>query len=209
MRHRFLPSNRGLQKQATAIHRRTQEIKSEAVGMKLSKMERINLIHQHQMLLKLYPDEASFHEKAVEILRNGYEYLYDEVYQFVYDGDDAMTGDECKEVWDTLSMFESIDRTIEHLGLKHDSSKTTRFFGYDGNNEGKFLGFVEFTITKEGRFTYLPLETENYYNSHMPSRGIYNRMLEVWKGIDGSNRYPMTKEDLDRVLSAATHPSNR
>ena len=177
--------------------------------MKLSKLERINLIHQHRIMLKLYPDEAAENEKAIDILSNGYEFLYDELYQFIYDGDDVMSEDECKEVWETLSMFDSIDRTVKSLELEHDSSMGTMFFGYDGNNEGKFLGFAEFTIMKEGRFSYLPLNKDNSFNSHMPARGIYQRMLEVWKQIDVSTRHPMSKANLDAVLAAAVHPSNR
>ena len=175
--------------------------------MKLSKLERINLIHHHQILQKLYPEDASYNEKAVEILSHGYEYLYDELYQSTYD--DVMSKKECEEVLDTLSMFDSIDRTIKDHGLKHDTSKGTKFFGYDGNNERKFLSFVEFTITKEGKFTNLPLKTKNYFNSHMPSREIYQRMLTVWRSIDSPARHPMTPKKLNCVLSAATHFSNR
>ncbi len=158
---------------------------------------------------RLYPEDDGANEKAIDILSNGYEYLYDELYQYVYDGNDVMSEDECKEVWETLSMFDSIDRTIKSLELEHDPEETTKFFGYDGNNEGKFLGFAEFTITKEGRFSYLPLVKDNYFNSHMPARGVYQRMMEVWGGIDGSARYPMSRENLDKVLAAAIHPSNR
>ena len=80
--------------------------------MKLSKLERISLIQQHQILQKLHPDDAASHEKAVEVLSNGYEYMYDELYQFVYDDDDIMSEDDCKEVWETLTMFESIDKQL-------------------------------------------------------------------------------------------------
>ena len=64
--------------------------------MKLSKLERITLIHQHRIIQRLYPDEATDSEKAIDILSNGYEYFYDELYQYVYDGEDAMSEDECK-----------------------------------------------------------------------------------------------------------------
>lgn len=177
--------------------------------MKLSKLERITLIHQHRIIQKLYPEESAINEKAIEILSNGYEYLYDEIYQYVYEGNDVMSEDECKEVWETLAMFDSIDRTLESLGQHHDSRNTTKFFGYDGNNEGKFLGFAEFTVMKEGRFSYLPLHKDNYFNSHMPAREIYQRMLEVWSGIDASKRYPMSQESLEKVLAAAVHPTQR
>lgn len=177
--------------------------------MKLSKMERVNLVHQHRILQKLYPDEAAAHEKAADILMNGYEYLYDELYQFVYSDEDAMSEHECLEVWETLEMFDSIDRTMKALELEHSSDRTTVFFGYDGNSEGKFLGFAEFTITKGGRFSYLPLARNNYFNSHMPARGIYQRMLEIWNAIDRSARFPMSQANLELVLDAAIHPSNR
>lgn len=186
----------------------SQWLKQE-VTVQLSKIERIQLINQHRILQKLYPEEAKYNEKAIEILSNGYEYLYDEIYQFIYDGDDVMSDAECKEVWDTLSMFDSIDRTIEELGLEHDTRIFTKFMGYDGNNEGKFLGFAEFTIMKDRRFTSLPLNKENYFNSHMPVREIYGRMLDAWQSIDPYSRYPMTKENLDKVLEAANYPNEQ
>lgn len=170
--------------------------------MKLSKLERISLIQQHQILQKLHPADASFHEKAVEVLSYGYEYMYDELYQFIYDDDDIMSEVECKEVWETLSMFDSIDRTIQDIEMGHADWQNSKFFGYDGNNEGKFLGFAEFTINREGRFSYLPLQKENYFNSHMPARPIYQRMLKVWQEIDASRRFPMSTENLKKVLGA-------
>ena len=174
--------------------------------MKLTKQERIGLIHQHRIIQRLYPDEVTDNENAIEILINGYEYLYDELYGCVYDGEDTMSEEECKEVWDTLSMFESIDRTIKDMGAKHYDGMGTKFFGYDGNNEGKFLGFAEFTVTKWRRFSHLPLEKDNYFNSHTPARNTYGNMLSVWKKIDVAERYPMSQENLDKVLDASGHP---
>ena len=174
--------------------------------MKLTKQERIGLIHQHRIIQRLYPDEVTDNEKAIEILINGYEYLYDELYGCVYDGEDTMSEEECKEVWDTLSMFESIDRTIKDMGAKHYDGMGTKFFGYDGNNEGKFLGFAEFTVMKLRRFSHLPLEKDNYFNSHTPARNTYGNMLSVWKKIDVAERYPMSQENLDKVLDASGHP---
>lgn len=188
-----------------AIINRSAQSFSKDEEMKLSKLERISLTNQHLILQKLYPEDADDHEKAIEILRNGYELLYDEIYQHVYADDDTMSDAECLEVWDTLSMFDSIDRSLKSLDLDHDEDKTTKFFGYDGNNEGKFLGFVEFTILKERRFSYLPIAKDKYFNSHMPARPIYGRMLAVWKALPSSSRFPMSNEDLDRVLDAANY----
>ena len=176
--------------------------------MQLSKKDRVILIHQHQILQKLVPEEAAEHEKAIEILRYGYELLYDEIYQNVFE-EEILSKDDCLEVWETLSMFDSIDRTIQHLGLDHAPDRTTMFFGYDGNNEGGFLGFAEFTVTKDNRFTYLPMERENYFNSHMPARSVYQRMLETWKQVPSGARFPMTAKQLESVLNAAVHPENR
>ena len=176
---------------------------------KLSKFERFKLINQLRILESLYPDEADDLSKKREIFENGYEYLYDVALEFIYDGSDVMSSEECKEVWDTLDMFDSIDRSIKAQGLLHDDARGSKFRGYDGNNEGKFLGFVEFTILRERRWTYLPLAEENYFNSHMQTRPVYQRMLERWESIPRKDKFPMSLSDLNEVLDAAIYPDSR
>jgi len=178
--------------------------------MELSKLERYFLSNQLRILEALYPTEADEFAVQREAIEQGYSFIYEMGMDHILDGDDVMTQNEAKEVWDAMDMFLSIDRTIQELGLEElHNEHFTRFRGYDGNNESKFMGFAAFTVERLRRFTHLPLKEELYFNSHMPTRPIYDRMLTEWRKIDYQHRFPMNKEDLMKVLEAAVHPENR
>ncbi len=178
--------------------------------MELSKLERYFLSNQLRILEALYPNEADEFAVQREAVEQGYSFIYEMGMDHILDDEDAMTPEEAREVWNAMDMFLSIDRTIQDLGLEELQNKhITRFRGYDGNNESKFMGFAAFTVERLGRFTHLPLKEELYFNSHMPTREIYARMLTEWRKIDYQNRFPMKKEDLMTVLEAAVHPDNR
>jgi len=178
--------------------------------MKLSKFERYLLANQLQILEALYPDEAEGFAVQREALEHGYEFIYAMHTDHIYDGDDKMTDDECREVWDTMDMFLSIDGSLEKIGRDgFDDQPMTKFVGYDGNNEAKFMSFASYTVKRLKRFTHLPVDKPNYFNSHMPTRDIYGRMLTEWKKIPDSNRFSMSSDQLQQVLQAAVHPDNR
>lgn len=176
----------------------------------LSRIERYKISNQLRMLEALYPNEAEEFAKQREILESGYEFLYSFQMDHIYGGKDVMSTEECLEVWDTLSMFDAIDRTLKRLKTFDEKDfVTTRFMGYDGNNEGKFMSFAAFTIERLRRFTYLPLAEDGYFNSHSPVREMYQRMLSEWKGLSDRQVLEMSSEQLTHVLSAAVHPENR
>lgn len=178
--------------------------------MELSKLERYYLSNQLRILEALYPDEANEFAVQREAIEQGYSFVYEMGMDYILEGDDAMSPVESKEVWETMDMFLSIDRTINELSLENLHSKYfTRFRGYDGNNESKFMGFAAFTVERLGRFAHLPLKEELYFNSHMPTRQVYSRMLTEWRKIDYGRRFPMKKEDLIKVLEAANNQEDR
>jgi len=176
--------------------------------MKLSKLDRIFLINQLRIMEALYPDEAEELGVRREVLELGYEMLYAWDYEYVYDGDDKMTAEESQEVWDTLDMFDAIQRSMPE-DLDTDRYLWTKFAGYDGNNESKFLSFAQFTVERLKRFEYVPMQKPGYWNSHMPVRPIYRRMLAEWRKKDIPGRFSMSREELIRVLTAAMPTENR
>lgn len=174
----------------------------------LTKLERILLANQLRILEALYPDEASQLGVQREGLERGYEMLYDWGFENVYDGEDKMTPEESKEVWDTMDMFDAIERSTPD-GLDLGEYRFAKFAGYDGNNESKFMSFARFTVERLERFQYLPMQRRGYWNSHMPVRDLYRRMLEAWREVPSGDRFSMTEEQLKSVLAAASHPGVR
>lgn len=179
-----------------------------AEELTLSKRDRIFLVNQIRILEALYPEDAESLSVQREALERGYEMLYAWDVEHIYDGDDKMNVEESKEVWDTMDMFDAIGRSA---GDSFDYSKfpLTKFAGYDGNNEGKFMSFAQFTVERLKRFEYVPMQKEGDFNSHMPVREVYGRMLNEWKKLPSTKRFHMSFNELETVLGAAVHPENR
>lgn len=179
--------------------------------IKLGKLDRIFLINQLRILEVLYPEEAKDMSVQREALERGYEMLYPLDFQHVYVGNDTMSVDESREVWDTMDMFDGIQRSLAEMPEDYELPKysTTKFLGYDGNTETKFMSFARFTVERLERFEYVPMEQPGYWNSHRPVRDVYQRMLEVWRDLPHLERFSMSKQQLDAVLGAQTHPEWR
>jgi len=171
-----------------------------------SRKERYFLSILLQILEQMNPEEADNIAVQREALERGYEMIYRWGLDHIYDGDDRMTYDESSEVWSTLDMFSSIARSAPP---DQEDAYRAKFRGYDGNNETKFMAFTAFTIERLERFEYVPMEKEGYFNSHMPMRDVYSRMLRVWQNIPSNSRFEMDKKQVTSVLRAATQPENQ
>lgn len=161
-----------------------------------TKLDRYLISNQLRILEKLYPEEADTYAVQREIFEQGYEMLYSWQLDHIYDGVDAMTREECSEVWDTMDMYVALERGGSDL----------KFQGYDGNNETKFMSFARFTVERLERFTHLPMKEPRYWNSHSPIRGMYQRMLEEWKSIPSPARYTPTPEQVAAIEARRIYP---
>lgn len=175
-----------------------------------TRFERLILTNQMRILEALYPDEAESIAVQREAIERGYELLYRWQAEHIYEGDDVMTAEECLEVWDTLDMFDAINRAIKRLEKpEYFERLRSKFAGYDGNYESKFMAFAAFTVQRMGRFDYVPLAIEGSFNSHAPMREIYGRMRTVWTKLGREQGFNMDEQQLLSVLDAAIHPENR
>lgn len=178
--------------------------------IKLTRFERYRLANELRILEALYPDEADDFAVQREALERGYELFYGWHMEHIYDGESVMSAKECLEVWDTLDMFDGINRAIKKVGKpEYREHFMAMFRGYDGNNESKFMGFARYTIERLKRFDYIPLRETDKWNSHAPVREMYGRMREVWEGFGRDARFEMSEAQLRHVLEAADHPDNR
>jgi uncharacterized protein YfbU (UPF0304 family) len=176
-------------------------------NIKLSRLDRLVLSNQLRILEALYPDEANDIAIRREALERGYEMLYEWDMDYIYGGDDVMTSEESSEVWNTLDMFDSINRAANNLGMTDVLTKIpfATFRGYDGNNETKFMAFAAYTVERLKRFEHVKLPKIGYFNSHAPVRGIYQRMLKEWRKVTTERRFELTKNELKSILDAAPH----
>jgi len=172
--------------------------------MKLTKIERWILSNQYRLLQVIYPDEADYFGQCREVLERGYELHYDWITEYIYDGNDVMSSEECKEVIDILDMFSALKRAYEALDDKSGIEEwTVKFSGFDGNNETKQMAYARcFCSLDGGRFT--ELDRGDDFNSHSPVLDAYRRMLIEWRNSE--DRYHLSEDDLVRITSARFHP---
>lgn len=72
--------------------------------------------------------------------------------------------------------------------------------GLTGTTRAPRCTYTEFVLNDLGRFKELQNE-EKDYNTHMPTIGRYEAMLEKWEAL-GKARFEMDEEQLRRVLDA-------
>lgn len=190
---------------AFTVVRRFALVKSVGLvrwGMKLSLVERMLMAQNFQILAKLEPENAETYEWRAEVLRNGYEPLYSWLFEWFGQGDSIVTAEEGEYVYEVLRMYDAITWSIQRQGIELPENLKYRatFPGFDGNDEGKLLGFANHYCT-EGRYDILKKDGE-IPNSHFPTRSTYGPMLSKWQTIKGSREGLLTEEQVLELLRA-------
>jgi uncharacterized protein YfbU (UPF0304 family) len=165
-------------------------------GASLSKTERWILSNQYLILEKLYPDEAKWYAERREAIESGYELHYQGGAEHI---SDPMPVHECKEVLDILTMFSTIQSSMEELTDKSGIDEHwSQFPGFDGNNESRQLAYAHYFCGHDGgRFKDLDGQI---INSHFPGLAKLRAMLSEWRKIEHHRN--MTKDDLVRITNA-------
>jgi uncharacterized protein len=175
--------------------------------MKLSRLERWMLSNQYRILELLDEENADSHHQAQEALNSGYELCYGWLSEHVYDEGHGLPEEECTYVLDVMSMYESLQRTYDDLDDKSGiDPNSVIFHGFDGNNEGSYMGFARFYCERQDAFRHLRKGSDGF-NSHMPTLDWYRRMLTAWN--ESTHKYKPTKDDVIRITQAAIHPANK
>ncbi|MGJ9383219.1 YfbU family protein [Salipaludibacillus sp. CF4.18] len=164
--------------------------------MKLTKLERLNLINQYQILEKLDPNEN--YSSFIKALQEGYEAHYSDLVEWLYDD---FPKDKSDFVVDVLEMYRRIIFSYNALDDKGDLNESRiKFHGFDGNNESSYLGYASYFINDLGRYDEIRNNTEfRDLNSHRPMIDNYMRKLSVWKSsLDVDN---LTLEEIQNILN--------
>jgi uncharacterized protein len=168
--------------------------------MHLTRAERWILSNQLRILEVLCPDEAKGLSEQRVGLERGYELHYEWLCTHIYNDDQAMTADECREIVDIFEMFSALKRSLETFGKKRGvEQRKLAFRGLDGNAEGREMAYAQYYYESDGgRFTDLEIE---HFNSHMPMLATYRAMLSAWK--ESMNKHSLTEDDVRRILASA------
>lgn len=165
--------------------------------MELTRLERLSLWNQYEVLKLLDKGRKDYYERCQSILSNGYRARYESLAQHI-------TGDELSEedthfVSDVLNMFDALARIGEGGGRKLNIAGSS-FAGFDGNNETELMGYARFLIEKEEKWTYLGIKN---FNSHMPLRPFYSRMLVEFNKIPPDRQFHLTYEEGQSIIETA------
>ena len=168
--------------------------------MKLTKVERWILSNQYLLLQALCPRDAQVYAEARDAIDHGYEREYDELSQHILDGDEIMTVAECNEVLDILEMFRGLKFAYKNLEDKEGINESaTRFAGFDGNNESKYMAYARYFCQADGG-RYPELDRGDKFNSHIRMLDAYRRMLAQWRPCDKTRL--LSKDEIMRITEA-------
>ena len=171
--------------------------------MELSKMARVFLINQYEILKRLDGENSSYYAELIEILKHGYEIFYNEIDRWV---SDDMPLEKCKFVLDLLDIY----AYAEGYKASHPDDKDVNyhqlsyFHGFDGNTEAEYLSFTRFLIHKQGKYPEqlkYKQKTDDF-NSHVSVLDRYNKMVEKWKKM--GKTHIITKENLLEIFDASS-----
>ncbi len=169
---------------------------SKKETMKLSRFERLSLINQFKIIQLLDPKNSKDYESNLEILRNGYEGLYEDVLSEVQS---SLSEEATSFVYDTLHMFQSIHYyCIDNSADPNTTKYHSKFDGFDGNNETQYYGIANWLIQNEKMYPDL---SKCMMNSHSERLDIYQAMVKEWKLCPNKN--VLTSSDLQKILDAA------
>lgn len=165
--------------------------------MNLNRTERWILANQYRILAALYPKEG--YDRVHIALEHGYAAAIAQLSDHIYPDEDTLSLQECSEVLNIMSTYEALQRSRKALEDPGDIDvDDVRFEGFDGNNEAKYMGYAQYVIEQEHRFTYL--DREEGLNSHMPLLGDYRLMVDQWQQL--GRRYNLTRDEMLRILHA-------
>lgn len=116
-------------------------------------------------------------------------------------------------VVDVLDMWRFIETVYEQLPqpekdrlaaeVPYGAGNNPRFGGFDGNNEGRYMGITRMLVESMGRFDEFKGRD---LNTHSPTDRRYGAMLRAWeeaKAKNGSEFYRTSKaDDLISILMA-------
>lgn len=169
--------------------------------MDISVKERILLINQYEILKRLDKNNTKHYDELIEILSSGYSIFYNQIEGVLLD---EMQESEGRIVLDILSVY----RIIESYKKKNPNDKDivdhlwSTFKGFDGNEEAEYLGFTQFLLNNQGKFTEQLIYNDQTddFNSHMPVLDKYRKMINSWQNF--GKKYNLSKENILQILNA-------
>jgi uncharacterized protein YfbU (UPF0304 family) len=165
------------------------------------KLSLILAMENQQMLGKLTNNpKVNNWSYAIEALENGYVSEYRQIHQ----GIDlvAFPPEKAAFVHRVFDCYDDLQYSAKELEDKELAQKTA-FPGYDGNNEGQYLGYAQFLV-ENSRWKHIKTMTSDLNSHHISSIYEYNLMLEKWDEIRSTKPRDknLSKSEIEGILDA-------
>lgn len=181
--------------------------------LSLSRKERLSYVLQLRILQKLSDNEYEKREldEKIDAFAEGYEGMYEDIFNDLGVYDDSLSNDECEKVWNILEMYRGIIYSFNNLvgnkAITELKQSNVVFPGFDEHDdlECKMMFFVRYFVGKMGRFSEISQISDPDFNSHAPMLNHYEDMLKIWKGYvndQSQNQYMMSEEQIIGLLKA-------
>lgn len=164
---------------------------------KLSKLERITLINQYEILNHINP--SSTYEQHIEALKSGFTHFYADIV-------DSLSNEVSDEVQkftiDVLNMY----RAMHNFSLNAKDEKllaSVVFEGFDSTTEFEYWDLSNFLLCKLNRFKEIKdNKGDDDFNTHGSSIYAYERQLNIWKNLGQPHWEKITKTNILDILKA-------
>lgn len=162
----------------------------------LNDFERLSLVNQFELMLLQTDDEYQKEEleNKIEVLKEGYTGLYDEViFSGLYPNNNE---DTTKTVHDILTLYDNLQKSYENLSdddKQQINFDDLIFLGFDGNEENDYYNQCKFIIKKLHQYKYLKHSED--LNTHGNTLTHYKRELEIYNQIVKQNQKDIMHEN--------------
>lgn len=121
------------------------------------------------------------------------------------------TPPQVKYVMDVLDLWQILE--LGYNNLTDDeraqldfSPSDVKFPGFDGNNESELLSIAHVLTEDLGKWAHFKGKIKN---SHMPTTGMYERMLQELEKQRELYTFDLSLDQLQAIWKSRIHPSNR
>ena len=163
-------------------------------------VERAILANQHRILSFLDDKNRDDHKVKVEILEEGYEQLYGDIFESIRE--DALPLEKSVEVYDILDMFYQIEASVEQLPKGHEEGldlEKIEFEGFDQNQIEHYY-FAKFITEKKNLYQEFKGRIENSHSASTIDK--YRRMLKVYNQVKQPGK-AISATDLQKLIAVA------
>lgn len=164
--------------------------------MEMTHAQRLILSNQYKMLIMLDPDNAKHYRRCQTIIEGGFGLQMKELAQDFAE----LSEENCQTIIDIMEMYHALQVSWENLPSKADiTDRRVIFLGFDAVTEARYLNYVRFLVSSEGRYRHFVNGSDNF-NAQTPMWDKYLRMLSVWTFCP--RQYHLCAVEINQIINA-------